>query len=149
MGGTNEIAGFYLSRNCHVQSNVRQVNVMEVVCLACSRTLPEKFRRTLGSSKGALRFLETFGEVPSSVLRKACQDRMYVCKPCLRKLENGTKVVDGLRQILSGCRRYLGCSDVEIRAVPKARVGVDVETDTNISSQSESKFIKVGCFLVY
>ena len=116
---------------------------VHVVCLACSRSLPEKFRHTVRSRKGALKFLGTFGEVPPSALRKGCQDRMYVCKPCLRKLENGTKVIDELGQVLSRCRRYLGCSDVEIRAVPKVRVGVDVETDTYESSQSESKFIKM------
>ena len=61
-------------------------------------------------------------------------------KPCLKRLENGEKVLDELNRAISGCRRYFGCSEVEIRAVPKAQV--EGETDTyEIPSQLESKFV--------
>ena len=107
---------------------------MKILCIACSRSIPENSQRTLGSSKDAVRFLGTFGKVPTSALGKSS---IYICKP---GLENGEKVLDELNRAISGCRRYFDFSEVEIRAVPKAQV--EGETDTyEIPSQLGSKFV--------
>lgn len=64
----------------------------------------------------------------------------FLCKPCLKRLENGGKVLDKLNYILSGVRQYFGCIETEIHAVPKALVGVDEdETHAHYSSRDSKK----------
>ena len=72
-------------------------------------------RRTLGSSDRAVKFLERAGSVPASTISSTVT---YVCKPCLRKLENGQTAFDGLQALLSKCRQHFGLCSVLCKAIP-------------------------------
>ena len=104
----------------------------EVACSACHKPLLVQSWRTLGSSKKALKFLETFGGVPSALVRQYHFEQIYMCKPCLGRLESGEELVYGLQQVLLGYRQHLGYGCVEIRAVPEPRGGADANTSVPV-----------------
>lgn len=82
----------------------------------CLHSLKASDRRTLGSSEEALTFLEAFGDIPTSLTRR--HEAIYVCKPCLKKLEHGKDIVDNLKESISNARRYFELSNVSIKAIP-------------------------------
>ena len=80
---------------------------------ACRVPLPcSSLRRTLGSSTLAINFLETFGEL-RGVAANTVAKKSYICKPCLKKLETGHKVIEqleDLRHLTEKCGDYFGIS---------------------------------------
>ena len=117
-----------------------------MTCAACCKPLSAKSRRTLGSSKEALQFLETYGNTPASaLLEKNREARVYTCKPYLRKLENGAEALGGINQLLSVWQHFFGCGEEELRAVPTVPVGID-SNDTD-GQESSSQLDQLPIFL--
>lgn len=86
---------------------------MERDCFVCKKALQSSYRRKLNSSCKGVRFLETFGQIPES----RSKEDVYVCKPCLARLEKGEDTITDVKELVSNCRKYFGLSAIEVKAV--------------------------------
>ena len=87
-------------------------------CIACRRSLKPFQRRTLRSSEAAITFLSGFGRIPESTIRSSIRhSKAYMCKPCLKRLEDGNATVQQLDTVLNGCRSHFRLPVISINAI--------------------------------
>lgn len=90
------------------------------VCVACYRSLKASERTTLASSEEAITFISTFEDITDSTIHSALRSGdLYLCKPCLKKLEGGVTEIARLEMLLSQCRHHFGLSAITIKAVER------------------------------
>jgi hypothetical protein len=110
--------GFALSACQTTLLNHFEEEMTSKLCIGCERSLKPYQRRTLKSSEVAISFLIKFGKIWESKVRSSSEDsEAYLCKPCLKVLEESSEKVEQLGKLLSGCRQHFGLANVTIAAL--------------------------------
>lgn len=87
-------------------------------CIACSRCLKPSQRRTLRSSKAATAFLSGFERIEESAIRSSIRDsEVYMCKPCLKGLENENADLQRLDTLINRCCSHYCLPAITINAI--------------------------------